>query len=80
MSELSIVIGETVEAIYSDEAADILEGLGNVAIKRASRVEPESDGWYADMSLVDGPKLGPFLRRSDAIDSEISWLRRNKNL
>jgi len=44
-------------------------------ITRASHVEPDRDGfWWADMGPVDGPVLGPFKRRSDALASERFWL------
>ena len=49
--------------------------LGNLSIKRASRVEPTQDGqWTADMGPVGGPMLGPFQRRCDALDAEMQWL------
>jgi len=40
-------------------------------------VEPEEDGWYADMALSSGPKLGPFAKRSQALEAEIAWLKIN---
>lgn len=49
--------------------------LGSPVIRRVSRVEPNTDGkWTADLSPVDGPVLGPFEKRCDAIDAEINWL------
>ena len=60
-----------------DEAVD-LTSLGRVTIRRASDVEPDADGhWLADLSPVDGPVLGPFERRSKALDAERRWLRDN---
>lgn len=65
--------GGQVRCLY-DEAID-LAALGNAIIVRASHVEPGSDGqWWADLSPVDGPKLGPFGRRSQALDAEVAWL------
>jgi len=60
-------------------AEDIdLTSLGRVAIRRASHVEPDDDGhWLADLSPVDGPVLGPFERRSTALDAERDWLARH---
>jgi hypothetical protein len=78
--EITLLVGASVEAIYADDAVELLKGLGNVSIRRASHVEPEEDGWYADMSPVGGPKLGPFSTRSRAIQSEVQWLQRNKDL
>lgn len=78
--ELSIVIGESVEAIYSDDAVDVLSELGNVSIRRASSVEPCNGGWCADLAPVFGPVLGPFAKRQQAIDAEINWLQQNRNL
>jgi hypothetical protein len=52
--------------------------LGTTEIRRASCVEPDSSGqWNADLSPVNGPKLGPFTCRSRALDAEIAWLRRH---
>ncbi len=74
--ELIIETGGTVRCIY-DETVD-LSPLGQPIIRRASHVEPGNDGkWYADLSPVRGPDLGPFDRRSDALAAEVKWLRDN---
>ena len=66
----------TVRAIY-DEAID-LAALGRPTITRASRVEPDEQGrWLADLEPVDGPVLGPFGRRSEALQAERDWLERH---
>jgi hypothetical protein len=63
----------TVRAIY-DETID-LGVLGRPAIARASHVEPDDRGrWHADLTPVDGPVLGPFDRRGEALDAERDWL------
>jgi hypothetical protein len=47
-----------------------------VQIRRASFVEPDELGrWFADLSLVVGPTLGPFAKRSVALEAELIWLR-----
>lgn len=33
--------------------------------------------WQADLSPSNGPTLGPFHKRQDAIDAEIAWLNEN---
>ena len=59
--------------IYSD-SFDYGE-LGRPQIRRASHVEPDESGhWFADLSPVDGPKLGPFDKRNEAIDAELEFL------
>lgn len=60
------------------EAID-LKAIGTVTYRRASHVEPTSDGdrWTADLSPVDGPVLGPFDRYSDAIAAEVAYLEAN---
>jgi hypothetical protein len=63
-------------AIY-DEAIDLV-ALGRLSIQRASHVEPDADGqWTADLRPVEGPVLGPFNRRSEALVAERAWLEAN---
>jgi hypothetical protein len=65
----------TVRCVYA-EAID-LASLGAPTIRRASHVEPDAEGrWWADLSPVAGPRLGPFLTRSQALAAEQSWLER----
>jgi hypothetical protein len=71
--QLVIKSGGAVQCIYSEEID--LSVLGSLAIARASHVEPDGQGgWLADLSLVDGPVLGPFSRRSAALAAEHAWL------
>ncbi len=66
----------SVKAVYS-ELID-LGTLGRPAITRASHVEPDDrGGWLADLGPVVGPVLGPFGRRSEALDAERAWLEAN---
>jgi hypothetical protein len=65
-----------VSCLY-DEAID-LTALGSLQIERGSHVEPDELGrWFADLAPVSGPKLGPFDRRSDALEAERVWLEAN---
>ena len=74
--DLTVSPGGIVRAVYG-EAID-LAALGTPVIARASRVEPDGAGrWLADLSPVDGPRLGPFARRSEAIAAELAWLEAN---
>ncbi|MFL5329193.1 MAG: hypothetical protein ACJ8C4_09775 [Gemmataceae bacterium] len=62
-----------VHAVY-DEIIDLAR-LGSLTIRRASHVEPDARGnWFADLSPVDGPKLGPFSHRTAALKAERDWL------
>ncbi len=54
-----------------------LAALGAVNIERASHVEPDADGRWWDQ-IIDGPTLGPFPRRSDALAAEVAWLREHR--
>ncbi len=64
----------TVLSIYQ-EAID-LTALGRPTIARASHVEPTPEGlWQADLTPVGGPVLGPFDRRSEALQAELDWLQ-----
>jgi hypothetical protein len=65
-----------VRCVY-DEVLD-LAALGSPVITRASHVEPDQQGrWSADLSPVDGPVLGPFPTRSEALAAEHAWLETN---
>jgi hypothetical protein len=71
--ELVVDAGGDVRCIY-DEALDLRE-IGKLQITRASHVEPDRDGfWWADMGPVDGPVLGPFKNRTEALEAERGWL------
>ena len=57
-----------------DESID-LSTVGQLSIRRASHVEPDANGqWSADLSPMEGPVLGPFSRRSDALTAERDWI------
>ena len=63
-----------VRCLYG-EAID-LSALGPLSVRRASHVEPDVDGrWWADLRPVNGPRLGPFDRRSQALAAEGLWLQ-----
>jgi hypothetical protein len=63
----------SIRGVYA-EAID-LSVFGDIAIRRASHVEPDQAGrWWADLAPVGGPRLGPFGRRSDALAAELRWL------
>jgi hypothetical protein len=71
--ELLVNAGGSVRCIY-DEGIDLRE-IGRLTITRASHVEPDRDGfWWADMGPVDGPMLGPYGSRSEALQAEREWL------
>ena len=74
--QLIIESDGTIRCLY-DEALD-LTPLGNLQIQRGSHVEPDQHGrWFADMSPLDGPLLGPFNKRSGALAAESAWLTSN---
>jgi len=78
-SEMELVVGcdGGVRCIY-DEALDLRE-IGRLSITRASHVEPDAEGyWWADMGPVDGPVLGPYGSRSEALGAERVWLARRQ--
>ncbi|MDP1799462.1 MAG: hypothetical protein Q8K78_18340 [Planctomycetaceae bacterium] len=73
--DLLIAPDGTATAIYG-ESID-LHALGAVSITRASHVEPDDFGqWFAE--IVDGPTLGPFPRRSEALAAEVVWLTEHR--
>ena len=73
MIELIVHPDGTARSVYGEELD--FTRLGEVQIRRASTVEPDELGqWWADLSPVDGPKLGPFSLRSAALEAEVNWL------
>ena len=74
--ELIVQASGTIHCLY-DETLDMSQ-LGPVSIRRASHVEPTHQGqWQADLSPMDGPVLGPFPLRSEALTAEVEWLQTN---
>jgi hypothetical protein len=72
--------------IYDDELIPLTDE-GHTSIRRVSHVEPtQADeeggdiGWTADMKPVDGPVLGPFGTRGEALAAEVNWLRTRRGL
>jgi hypothetical protein len=73
---LVIEKGGVVRCLYG-EAVE-LACLGVLSIRRASHVEPDVEGaWWADLSPVGGPRLGPFTRRGLALAAEQTWLEQH---
>jgi hypothetical protein len=71
--ELVVAAGGDVRCVYGEEL-DLRE-IGKLQITRASHVEPDRDGfWWAEMGPVDGPVLGPFRSRTEALEAERVWL------
>jgi hypothetical protein len=74
--ELIIAVGGVVRCVYGETLC--LQALGPMQIQRASHVEPDCAGrWWADLSPVAGPLLGPFAHRSAALVAEATWLSEN---
>ncbi len=75
--QLVVMPGGAVRCLYGEEID--LAALGSPVIQRASHVEPTSDGlWLADLAPVQGPVLGPFARRSEALAAELAWLEAHR--
>jgi hypothetical protein len=74
---VKVDVDGTLHFIWSDELIELLEA-GRGEVRRASHVEPTDRGlWGADLSPVDGPLLGPFRTRREALDAERIWLLEN---
>ena len=72
--QLVVTAGGTVRFVYA-ETVD-LRSLGSTAIRRGSHIEPDAAGmWLVDLGPVDGPRLGPFVKRSEALEVEVAWLQ-----
>ena len=71
--ELVINSSGDIRCVYGEEVN--LSELGRLSIQRGSHVEPTADGqWTADLSPVQGPQLGPFDCRTQALAAEVAWL------
>jgi len=77
--EVKIIIKDgEIRFIHDDDLTNLME-QGIAHTKRASHVEPDDDNfWWADLSPVNGPKLGPFIHRKEALAAEVSWINNNQ--
>ena len=71
--ELVISTDGSARCVYSEEID--LATIGSLTIRRGSHVEPNDAGqWLCDLAPVNGPTLGPFVNRSEALAAEQAWL------
>ena len=71
--QLIVQSNGTVHCLYGEELD--LDRLGLLRISRGSLVEPTCDGqWTADLLAVNGPVLGPYRSRHEALAAEVRWL------
>lgn len=63
--------------VYDDRLQPFIHRTAGPVVTRASHVEPSASGWTADLSPVNGPTLGPFTTRAEALAAEVDWLGRN---
>ena len=74
--QIIIEPGGAIRCVYG-EVID-LATLGSPTISRASHVEPDQHGsWWAALSPVHGPTIGPFPNRREALAAEHLWLETN---
>jgi hypothetical protein len=74
--QIVIRLDGTAHCLYG-ESIDLRQ-LGTLAIERASYVEPDVDGnWRADLAPQQGPLLGPYPSRAQALAAEEAWLLSN---
>lgn len=74
MSNIVVDPNGTIRLIYEDDLRGLLQ-VGQGKVTRASHVEPTVDGrWTADLTPVNGPVLGPFETRAEALQTEVSYL------
>jgi hypothetical protein len=70
--KIAIPLDGPITFIYRDDLAPLCEG--QYSIERVSNVEPCEGGWEARM--INGPTLGPFTLRQQALDAEKEYLER----
>ena len=73
LTEIVVGSGGTAQCIYN-EAFDFA-CLGDVQIRRASYVEPDETAGGSRTCRRCGGRLGPFDKRSTALEAELAWLR-----
>lgn len=79
--DIYILPDGTVQHVYNDALAGLLDGVADVETRRASHVEPDGrGGWTADLTPVNGPVLGPFALRAEALEAELEWLANELSL
>lgn len=69
-----VIKGGDILAIYDDSLVAMFGEAEKVTTRRASHVEPDGDGWSADLSPVGGPLLNGFKTRKEALDAEVRYL------
>ena len=75
---MQVIVGPNGDVRYVYGETIDLKLLGAMSVQRASHVEPDGDnGWLVDLAPVQGPILGPFPLRSQAIEVERDWLDGN---
>ena len=77
---MKIIVAKNVASrhLLAEDHEDFLSCLGKpVQIKRSSHVEFIDGNWLADMHPSDGPILGPFVTRKQALAAETKWLEDN---
>ena len=71
--QLIVASSGAVRCVYGEELD--LSSIGVLTIFRGSHVEPTAESHCtADLSPVNGPLLGPFPSRSEALCAERQWL------
>ena len=71
--QLIVTLSGMIKCLY-DEKIDVA-AIGTMRVRRASHVEPDEMGsWWADLTPVSGPRLGPFKKRSEALLAEKHWI------
>ena len=72
---MALIVNPRGQALCLYTEAIDLRSLGMIRVARASHLEPDDQGrWWADLSPVAGPILGPFGLRSEALAAERHWL------
>lgn len=79
-NEIEMIVDEcdnSIVMINNDHLdSSFFTGIGTATIRRASHVEPDEQmRWLADMSPSNGPVLGPFDSRAEALQAEVLWLK-----
>ena len=76
-SLLGAVGAVTIRRVSQVEPGGELSDAALHWLAEAGQPQPAANTWHADLLRVQGPVLGPYTTRDEALAAEIQWLRQH---